>query len=141
MAIERCSDQKSQTLREFYEDMKKDKSNPMLETKGQAMLDFLDMIDENFKETRIWGMTSHDTLVLQAKDGWESDWFVAVNNIGTKEYYFEYRMPKDKTPWPYAIVKGMAPTFTDSAKYLAIAMKESEGWPDNKEVNKLLQDK
>ena len=141
MAIERCSDQKSQTLREFYEDLKKDKSNPVWETKGQAMLGFLDMIDENFKETRIWGMTSHDTLLLQAKDGWESGWFVAVNNIGTKEYYFEYRIPKDKSPWPYAVVKGMAPTIKDSSKYLAIAMKESEGWPGNKEVDKLLLDK
>lgn len=70
MPIERCSDQKSQSLREFYNDLKKEKSNPVWEKKGQAMLDFLDMIDENFKETRIWGMTSHDTLVLQAQDGW-----------------------------------------------------------------------
>jgi len=49
-------------------------------------------------------------------------------------------MPEDKCPWPYAVVKGMAPTIKDSARYLAIAMKESSGWPDNKEVDKLLTD-
>lgn len=142
MPIERCSDQKNQTLREFYSDLKKEKSNPTVwQTKGQAMLDLLDLIDQNFKETKIWGMTSHDTLVLQAKDGWESGWFVAINNIGTKEYYFEYRIPEDKCPWPYAVVKGVAPTIMNSIKYLAIAMKESGGWPDNKEVEKLLIDK
>jgi hypothetical protein len=47
-------------------------------------------------------------------------------------------MPEDKSPWPYAVVKGMAPTIMDSPKYLAIAMKESNGWSNNKEVDKLL---
>lgn len=36
-------------------------------------------------------------------------------------------------------MKGVAPTIQDSMGYLAIAMKESEGWPDYKEVDKSLE--
>jgi len=118
-----------------------DKSNPVWTAKGQAMLDLIDAINQHFMETRIWGLTSHDTLLLQTDDNWESGWYVAINNIGTKEYYFEYRIPKDKCPWPHATVKGMAPTLADSVKYLAIAMNESGGWQDNKEVKRLLEEK
>ncbi|MBT1711030.1 hypothetical protein KK062_22495 [Fulvivirgaceae bacterium PWU5] len=139
MPIQRSSDQKRQTLREFYIELKNYDSNPVWATRGQAMLDFLDLIDQNFKQTKIWGLTSHDTLLLLAEDNWESGWFVAISNIGTTGYHFEYRMPEHKSPWPNAIVKGVAPTIQDSMGYLAIAMKESEGWPDNKEVNKLLE--
>lgn len=62
------------------------------------MLDFLDMIDQNFKQTKIWGLTSHDTLLLLAGDNWESGRLVAISNIGTTGCHFEYRIPEYKSP-------------------------------------------
>jgi hypothetical protein len=129
---------KTRTLEDFYLDFTKDKSNPVWEKIGRNMLAFIDLVNQTFPETKIWGLTSHSNLVLQTQDKWDSDWYVTVNCIGSNEYYFEYRLPKDKSPWEYATVKGVAKDFSEAKKYLLIAMKESEGWKDNNELKKLL---
>jgi hypothetical protein len=140
MPIVRCTEQKRQTLEEFYKEMGDDKSNPVWKTRSDNMLGFLKMINENFIETKIWGLTSHDRLVLLTGDSSESDWYVIVSNIGNSEYYFDYKVPEDKLPWPYATMRGVANSLTQAKKYLAIAMQESDGWKNNKEVNKLLNE-
>jgi hypothetical protein len=139
MPIVRCSDQKGRTLEEFYKEIGEDKSNPVWEKRSKAMLDFLEMINKNFKETKIWGLTSHDTLVLQSQDSWQSDWYVSINNIGSNEYYIDYKMTEDKQPWPNATVRGVANSLEKAKEYLAIAMNESGGWKGNEEVGGLLK--
>jgi hypothetical protein len=131
---------KTKTLEDFYLGFTKDKSNPVWEKIGKNMLAFIDLINQTFVETEIWGLTSHSHLVLQTEDKWDSDWFVTVNCIGSNEYYFEYRMPADKRPWEYATVKGVAKNIGIAKKYLLIAMKESEGWKDNDEFKRLLSE-
>jgi hypothetical protein len=131
---------KDKSLEDFYHDLKKDKSNPVWEKIGTDMLAFIEMINETFEQTEIWGLTSHSRLVLQTIDKWDAEWFVIVNCIGSNEYYFEYLMTDDKKPWDYATVKGVTQTLTDAKKYLLIAMKESGGWTDNEELKKLLLD-
>ena len=89
MPIKRSSDQKSMTLEEFYIDMSKKSTNFHAEA-AKNMLVFVGVVNEIFKETVIWGLTSHDRLVIQNTDDWKSNWFVIVSSIGTKDYYFEY---------------------------------------------------
>ena len=49
-------------------------------------------------------------------------------------------MPDDKKPWDNATVTGVTTTLEDAKKYLLISMKESGGWQDNNELEKLLTD-
>ena len=129
---------KTRTIEDFYRDLTNDKSNAVWEKIGKNMLAFIDLINQSFLETEIWGLTSHAHLVLQTQDRWDSDGYVTVSCIGSNEYYFEYRLPKEKSPWEYATVKGVARDFSEAKKYLLIAMKESEGWKGNKELENLL---
>ena len=131
---------KEKTLENYYLDLTNDKSNPVWSKIGLDMFAFVKMVNETFKETTIWGLTSHSRLVLQTKDKWDAEWFVIVNCIGSNEYYFEYLMTDDKKPWNHATVKGVTTSLDDAKKYLLISMKESGGWQDNNELKKLLTD-
>lgn len=102
------------------------------------MLAFVNMINETFKETELWGLTSHSRFVIQAKDNWKAEWYITVANIGTNDYYFEYLMPKDKQPWEHARIRGEANSLEEAKKYLLIAMHESEGWKENAELDNWL---
>lgn len=137
MPIIRCSDQKSKTLEEFYSELKTETSTIVENEIGKSMLQFICMVNETFTETIIYGLTSHYSLVIQSKDKWESDWFVTVYSIGDKKFQFEYQVPERKAPWKYATIKGQANTIEEAKDYLIIAMTESEGWAENKELKKL----
>ncbi|GAB4048698.1 hypothetical protein [Spirosoma litoris] len=137
MPIKRCSEQKRCTLEEFYIELSETSANAYVDV-GKAMLAFVDLINDTFKETLIWGLTSHARLILQTKDDSAADSLVVISNIGTKEYYFEYLIPADKRPWKYAYVRGEAYSLAEAKKYLLIAMRESEGWIDNAELRQLL---
>ncbi len=50
---------------------------------------------------------------------------------------FEYKMTESKSPWKYAIIKGQANTIEEARDFLIIAMTESGGWTENKELRKL----
>jgi hypothetical protein len=131
------TDHSKMTLEEIYIDLSKTSTNSYADV-GREMLRLVQFINEIFKDTSIWGLTSHDRLVLQNADDWESPWYVIVANIGTKEYYFEYLLPTDKQPWEIAYVRGQANTFDEAKRYLLIAMNESEGWANNNELKRLL---
>ena len=138
MPIKRSSAQAGQTLEEFYSDLTKEGNKITTIDTGKSMLLFIDMINKIFRETMIWGLTSHYRLVIQAKEQWNSDWYVIVYCIGTHEYYFEYLMPLEKRPWPYATVNGTAQSLNEAKNYLLIAMVESEGWMNNSELKNLV---
>ena len=139
MPIKRNSDQKSMTLEEFYVDLSTTSTNSYVNI-GKEMLLFVELINQTFTETLLWGLTSHERLVIQNADNWKVDWFVIVSNIGTKEYYFEYLLPENKQPWTNATVRGEASTLADAKKYLLIAMRESGGWTENTELKRLLEE-
>jgi hypothetical protein len=128
----------NRTLKDIYRDLKKDKSNPVWEKRGDEMLGFIDMVDEMFTETTIWALTSHLRLVLQTEDDWRAKWFVIISCIGSGEYYFEYLMPEDRQPWNNATISGMTTTLPNAKTYLLIAMRESGGWKGNAELERLL---
>ena len=137
MPIQRCSCQPHGTLMEFYTDVATgDKSSDL----GNAMLEFIDMVNNTFKKTQLWGLTSHYNLKLFPKNDCESDWLISVIAPGNNEYYIEYRIPENKAPWENASIKGVASSIKEARKYLAISMKESCAWLQNPEVDDVLKE-
>ena len=96
MPIIRYSGQKSKTLEEFYEELTGEDSTFIEHETGNAMLEFIFMVNQTFTKTILYGVTSHYRLVIQATDNWEDDWYVTVYSIGDKRFYFEYQMPQRK---------------------------------------------
>jgi len=139
MPIKRCTEQKSITLEAFYNELL-EISNGAYPLICKRMLIFLEIINELFHETILWAHTSHARLVLHKIDDLTSSHFVTISNAGTAEYYFEYLIPKRNRPWENAMVRGEAKNLEEAKKYLLIAMRESEGWVDNKELDKLLKE-
>ncbi|SHK86005.1 hypothetical protein [Chryseobacterium polytrichastri] len=137
MPIIRSSDQKNKRLEEFYKELTSDNATMVENEIGKVMFDFISMVNETFIKTTLYGLTSHYSLLIQATDSWEDGWFVRVYSIGDKKFQFEYKMSKNQSPWNYAVVKGQANTIYEAKDFLIIAMTESEGWSDNKELRKL----
>ncbi|MBC7865884.1 MAG: hypothetical protein IAF38_23115 [Bacteroidia bacterium] len=136
MPIKRCSDQKRQTLEEFYSEWASSESDTSSGI-GKCMLSIIEFINVTFKETQIYGLTSHAHLLLRPIDNWtEVDWFVAFVSNG-KDFHIEYRVPKNKQSWENAKVTGEAKSFEKFKKFLIIAMTESEGWTESQELKKL----
>jgi hypothetical protein len=139
MPITVCTKHSKKSLIELYKELGEYDKNPVWKIRSSAMIELINLINENFKNTQIWGLTSHDRLVLLTENNWESNWFVIINNIGNHEYYFEYLIPEYKSPWRNGTVKGVAQSLNEAKKYLAIAMNETEGWKGNVELEKLLE--
>lgn len=137
MPIIRYSGQKSMTLEEFYRELMNSESTGIENETGKSMLEFISMVNQTFTKTTLYGVTSHYSLVIQATDNWEDDWLMTVNSIGDKRFQFEYQMPEEQSPWNYAVVKGEANTMDEAKDFLIIAMTESKGWVNNKELKKL----
>lgn len=142
MPLIRCSEQKRLTLEEFYKGFIPNKNDNFVNI-GTPMLNVLKLINDTFKETTIYGLTSHTILLLLNRDSSLSPWFVALNGLETSsngqrnEYYIEYLMTSDKQPWPDAKIKGGTTSLDELRKYIIIAMNESKGWTDSNELRTL----
>lgn len=120
------------TIEEFYLDIAIEEAKV-----GEAMLQLIEVINSIFKETVVWGLTSHYRLVLQTIDESRAEWYVIVaSSVGY--YYFEYLLPASKQPWENAYVRGEAYSLEEAKRYLLIAMRESGGWSDNEELRSSL---
>lgn len=133
MPITRNTDQKDQNLTEFYLELKNSTNSHYQET-GTLMLNWIDRINQEFKETQIWGLTSHDYLILQTVNDYTSPIYVVLI-AEMEEYYIEYLMPKEKEPWENAYVKGSTKSLDQAMIMLKKAMLESKGWRKSKELN------
>jgi hypothetical protein len=144
MPLIKCSEQKRQSLEEFYKSLIPDKIKTFVDI-GSPMLNVIKLINETFKETIIYGLTSHATLLLLSEDSSLSPWFVAIKGFETapngqrNEYYIEYLMTSDKQPWANAKIKGATTSLDELRKYIIIAMTESKGWTDSHELKNLHQ--
>ena len=139
MPIKKCSDQSPKTFKEFYTEVST-WPNQFREI-SKKMISFLDLIDDTFKETQLWGHTSHTNLVIQNKDLTCSERLVIVENHGLDQYQFSYLLPKRKRAWEYARVHGgEGANIKEAKKYLLIAMRESEAWEGNLEFERLLEE-
>lgn len=135
MPVVRCSDQRNMTLEEFYNDLAEN-STGAFAAAGKHMLTLLAQINEMFKQTTLWGLTSHSNLILLPEDNWDSGWLVAIGNF-VDEYSIEYLLPKEKQPWPNATITGKTKSIDDARKYLIIAMNGSKAWEGNPELEQL----
>jgi hypothetical protein len=140
MPITRCSQQSNSSLEEFYQEVSANKVYDPNDA-GGAMIQLISVMNNLFKQTQIWGLTSHARLVLLNLDDSASDWYVTVGSIGHNYYFFEYLLPINKQPWSNAQVKGETQSLAQAENYLLIAMRESEGWVGNKELNSLLAER
>lgn len=136
MPIIRCKDQKRQTLEEFYSEWASDK-NQLSADLGKSMLAIIDLINNTFIETEIYGLTSHAHLLLLSQDSSDSDRLVSIIANGLQEFHVEYLIPKEKQPWSNATVKGATKSLDEFRNYIIIAMTESRGWKDNDELKRL----
>ena len=127
MHLERCKDQQSQTLDQFYERI----ANSGIEsdrTRGNAMLALIARLRALPDERCVWGLTSLHRLCLLAHDTYKSPWFVIVVASDPSLYYIEYLMPAAVAPWLHAYVQGEARSEDDAIRMILIAMERSEGW-------------
>ncbi len=125
------------TLEEFYQKIEK---IPHELDFGSKMLLLIYEINKMFINTELWAYTSHGTLVIQNIDNIEQEEKlinICYNYTGT--YRINYEIPKQKAPWKNAEVHGLASGIEEIKKYLLIAMRESEGWKGNEELNFLLK--
>jgi hypothetical protein len=131
-------------LEEFYKEFIPDKVDTFVDV-GTPMLNVLKLINSTFKETTIYGLTSHSTLLLLNADSSHNPWFVAIRGIETipkgqrNEYYIEYLMTADKQPWPDAMIKGDTMSLDEFRNYIIIAMTESKGWSESTELKTLYE--
>jgi len=138
MPLKSCSEQRDTSLEAFYRELAtRVRGNAPLPSICERMLAFLEMANDLFKETTIWCFTSHARLVLQNQDKIGEE-LVVISNISLDTYYFEYLLPTHKSPWHHAMVRGEAKNLEEAKRYLLIAMRESEGWVGNKELERLI---
>ena len=132
MPIKRNTEQKSKTLIEFYTE-NKNESNTFSKGAGTLMLNWIDRINTEFKETEIWGLTSHNHLILQTENDYTSESYVILTT-GMDEYHIEYLIPKESEPWKNAYVKGATKSLDEAMLMLKIAMRNCKGWNKSKEL-------
>jgi len=127
MDLERCKDQPSKTLDEFYEQIATS-GDEFDRTSGNSMLALIARLRALPDERCVWGLTSHHRLCLLAHDTYKSPWFVAVVAADPGTYFIEYLMPAAVAPWPEARVQGEARSEDEAIRMILIAMERSEGW-------------
>lgn len=135
MPLIRCSEQKRQTLEEFYTEFIPDNVQRFADG-GTSMLKILELINATFTQTVIYGLTSQATLLLLGENNSLCQWYVALNGL-ENEYFIKYSMTIEKQPWADAKVTGVTTSLDELKRYLIIAMHESGGWSNSSELNRL----
>jgi hypothetical protein len=129
MHLQRCQDQPSKTLDQFYQNVVEHDGYGIAES-GQAMLELIAGLRGLQNQWHVWGLTSHTRLCLLAHDTSASPWYVIVSALASRDYAIEYLMPAAVAPWTRAYVQGEARSTGQAIEMVIIAMRRSEGWPD-----------
>lgn len=137
MPISRSSFQRKQSLKDFYLEFTAHQ-NEVFANGAKQMIEFIKIIDETFEITQIWAHTSHARLAIQPNNDELLTNYIYISNIGVNEFYFEFKLPKERSPWIDAWVKGTANSLEEAKRYLIISMKESGQWKNNEELNSLI---
>ena len=130
MPLIRISDQKHQTIEEFYQTIVEESESSLSRESCKAMLDIISKLNVHFLDNKIWCLTSLQRLVLLKEDNWKSPWYIIIACLGFTEYYIEYLMPDELKPWEGATVRGTTNTLEKAVEYVLLAMKNSGGWPN-----------
>jgi hypothetical protein len=141
MPILRRSEQKRQTLEDFYKEFIP-KSEDKIADVGTPMLEVLEFLNINFKNTVIYGLTSLAFLLLFNSDEEDSDYFIVISAYKSNddnEFRIEYIIPENERPWEGAIVQGESRTLEEFKNQIIISMYKSGGWKNNAELENLYQ--
>jgi hypothetical protein len=130
MPLRRISAQKHLSLHGFYQELAAAEATERL---GKMMADLVEFLDANLKST-IWGLTSHYSLWLLARDDYRSPWLVEVFALPAEGYRIQYRIPESAAPWSDAFVQGMAKTKEQTLEYILVALDRA-GTFDNLNEN------
>ena len=129
MHLNRCKDQESVTLEEFYTELSE---HDGYREGSKAMLELISSLRALPDTWRVWGLTSHHRLCLLAEDCYESPWFLIISALDSRNYFVEYRMPDHVAPWPHAYVRGEAHSENEALRMIVTAMEKSEGWGERR---------
>lgn len=127
MILERCTDQKPNTLDAFYAEIAS-AEDPISRSGGLAMLDLLAALRGYPNPRQMWGLTSHYRLCLLAQNTYIAPWYVIIAALDHRNFSIEYLMPEKNAPWAGAYVKGEAQSLEAAVAMVLIAMDRSEGW-------------
>ncbi len=126
MKLIRCRDQGLETLDEFYLEL-----GTMQHLGGiaKAMLDLIARLRELPDDRTVFGLTSHQRLILLPEDTYQSPWFVIISASDTRNYLIEYLMPKRITPWKRsAYIRREACSKDEALEMIIKALNKCEGW-------------
>jgi hypothetical protein len=129
MPLIRSESQSGKSLEKFYLDQELG-----LEEGGKAMVSLITYINEYFKDTTLWGLTSHASLILKSESTYEGSSYVCISCYNGIEFNIDYLIPEEDQPWPHARISGVANGLECAFEYVLLAMKNSKGWEDCAEL-------
>ena len=124
MNLKRASCQTGESLTEFYSELA---THDGWTCVCEMMLQLLPKLEGLADEVPIWGLTSHERLVLLATDDYRTPWFVMITPHRWEEYDIHYLLPKAEAPWGGARVEGIARDLDQASRMIRIAMQRSGG--------------
>jgi len=92
------------------------------------MLELLPLLDADLAHLPVWGLTSHDTLILCPHDHIQAKLFVSVQVLAWRGFRVIYDMPASEAPWADAVVEGIAQDKEQAREFIRIAIRRSWGW-------------
>ncbi|WP_437275473.1 hypothetical protein WME90_30050 [Sorangium sp. So ce375] len=127
MALNRASVQQSKSLEEFYGELKSSTDSTTASI-GDGMLELLPLLRDACSDRDAWALTSLMRLWLLAADDPSAPWLVSVMAVPGNGFQVTYRMSAAESPWPDALVQGMAIDEADACRMVRIAMERCRGW-------------
>ncbi|WP_437972125.1 hypothetical protein WMF04_23785 [Sorangium sp. So ce260] len=127
MALNRASAQQSKSLEEFYGELRSS-TDSISASIGGGMLELLPLLKDICSDRDAWALTSLMRLWLLPADDPSAPWLVSVMAMPGIGFQVTYRMSAAESPWPDALVQGVAVDEADACRMVRIAMERCRGW-------------
>ena len=95
---------------------------------AETMISWVERLNEEFPVIDIFGLTSHERLVLIPQDDWTLDWYVIIFGVKGR-YQIEYLLPQENV-LQNEYFKMKTDDFEEAIRMTKLGMKNSKGWPD-----------
>ena len=126
MPLIRNTKQGKKPLIKFYKELHVN-SNDYYNKISELMTTLIERLEPILQNTIVYGLTSHDRLLLQTEDNYTSKvWLIIYARFDF--YYIEYAMPENIAPWKDAWVTGSTKSIDEATKMIRMAMLRSGGW-------------
>jgi len=99
-----------------------------------AMRELLPALNAALPETMVWGLTSHDRLLLMSTPEYDaSEPHVMIQHY-CKQFHMEYYPPDGDLPIPGAHVGFRGCDVPETVRLIKTAMSASKGWSDSPDL-------